>query len=133
MAKTMTRREILKAGMTAASLEAMGLPTATLPALAQSETLDPFTDIHDSINFTVDPKSPTRVLDIRTIDGPFTPKDRFFAVQQFGQPEVDASTYRLRVTGLVNKPVELSLDDIRKRPSGQFAAGFECSGNSPRR
>ena len=133
MTKTMTRREILKAGMTAASLAAMGLPTAALPALAQGETPVPFTDIPDSINFTVDPKSPTRVLDIRTIDGPLTPKDRFFAVQHFGQPEVDASTYRLKVTGLVNKPMELSLDDIRKRRSIQFAAGFECSGNSPRR
>lgn len=133
MIKTMTRREVLKAGLTAASLAAMGLPAAALPALAQGETPVPFTDIPDSINFTVDPKSPSRILDIRTIDGPFTSKDKFFALQHLGQPEVDPSTYRLKVTGLVNKPIELSLDDIRKRPSVQLAAGFECSGNSSRR
>ena len=109
------------------------ISSATLPALAQNETAVPFTDIPDNINFTVDPNSPTRFLDIRTIDGPFTPKDRFFALQHFGQPTVDPATYRLKVTGLVNKPIELSLDEIRKRPSIQIGAGFECSGNGPRR
>jgi len=133
MGATMTRREILKAGLTAASLAAMGLPVVSLPALAQGETMVPFTDIPDSMNFTVDPNSPTRFLDIRTIDSPFTAKDKFFAVQHLGQPDVDLSTHRLKISGLVNKPMELSLDEIRKRPSMQMAVGFECSGNGPRR
>jgi len=129
----MTRRELLKAGLTAASLAAMGLPVASMPALAQGETVVPFTDIPDSMSFVVDPKSPTRFLDIRTIDSFVTPKDKFFAIQHLGQPDVDPATFRLKVTGLVNKPVELSLGDLRKRPSVQMAAGFECSGNSARR
>jgi len=133
MAKVMTRRELLKAGLTAASLAAMGLPSGVLPAFAQGETLVPFTDIPNSIDFTIDPNSITRFLDIRTIDGSLTPKDKFFALQHIGQPQVDLSTYKLKISGLVNKPVELTLDEIRKRPSMQIAAGFECSGNSPRR
>ena len=132
MSTTMTRREMLKAGLTAASLAAMGLPMTALPAMAQSETPVPFTDIPDNVNFTVDPNSITRRLDIRTIDGPFTPRDKFFALQHLGQPKVDPATYKLKVSGLVNKPMELSLDDIKKRSSIQLAAGFECSGNSPR-
>src|SRR5262249_1116954 len=72
-------------------------------------------------------------LDIRTIDGQFTARDKFFATQHLGQPEVDPATFRLKVTGLVNKEMELTLDDIRKRPSVQIPVGFECSGNSSRR
>ena len=70
MLKTMTRREMLKAGLTAASLAAMGLPASSMPALAQGETPVPFTDIPDNLNFSWDGKSPNRILDIRTIDGP---------------------------------------------------------------
>src|SRR5690349_18797167 len=112
----MTRREILKAGLTAASMAAIGVPVATMPALAQGETLVPFTDIPDTMNFNADPNSPTRFLDIRTIDGQLTPKDKFFATQHLGQPEVDPAAYRLKLTGLVNKPIELALADIKKRP-----------------
>jgi DMSO/TMAO reductase YedYZ molybdopterin-dependent catalytic subunit len=82
------------------------------------------------MNFTVDPNAPNRFLDIRTIDGPYTPKDRFFATQHHGQPEVDPATFRLKVDGTVNKTLELTMDEIRKRPSVQIPVGFECSGNS---
>ena len=33
----------------------------------------------------------------------------------------------------MNKPIELTLDELKKRSSVQLPAGFECSGNSPRR
>src|SRR5207302_83883 len=82
-----TRREVLKTGLTAASLAAMGLPEWTLPGLAQGETVVPFTDIPDTVSFTLDPKSGTRVLDIRTVTEPFTAKDQFYCVQHLGQPE----------------------------------------------
>src|SRR5215831_9636417 len=133
MGTTLTRREILKAGLTAASLAAIGLPVSTMPVLAQGETIVPFTDIPDTMNFNADPNAPNRFLDIRTIDGQPTPKDKFFTTQHLGQPEVDPVSYRLKLTGLVNKPMELTLDELRKRPSTQVAVGFECSGNSPRR
>jgi len=45
---------------------------------------------------------------------------------------VDAANYRLQVTGLVDQTAELSIDDIRSRPSVQVPAGYECSGNSAR-
>src|SRR5262245_10469320 len=125
----MNRREMLKAGWTAASLTAMVLPEFVLPAQAQNETPVPFTDIPANVNFTVDPNSPNRFLDIRTIDGQFTPKDRFFAIQHLGQPEVDAGTFRLKVDGTVGKPMDLTLDEIKKRPAVQVPAAFECSGN----
>ena len=126
----MTRREMLQAGLTAATLATLGLPESMMPAVLQGETAVPFTDIPANMNFTVDPNAPNRFLDIRTIDGPYTPKEKFFATQHHGQPEVDPATFRLKVDGTVNKTLELTMDEIRKRPSVQVPVGFECSGNS---
>src|SRR6185295_9134372 len=68
-------------------------------------------------------------LDIRKIDGHVTPKDQFFAVQHFTQPDVDPTAYRLKLTGMVNKPGEITIADLRAMKSAEIAAGYECSGN----
>jgi DMSO/TMAO reductase YedYZ molybdopterin-dependent catalytic subunit len=122
-----TRRELLKGGLSLAGLAALGLPEWALPVLAQGETLVPFTDYPE--NFATNPAPDRRVLDIRTIDGPITPADRFFAIQHYGQPEVDGASYRLKVTGLVKSPLELTVDELRKMGSQEITAGYECSGN----
>ena len=46
----MTRREILRAGLAATSLLAIGVPEWAIPALDQGETLVPFTDIPENFN-----------------------------------------------------------------------------------
>jgi DMSO/TMAO reductase YedYZ molybdopterin-dependent catalytic subunit len=56
--------------------------------------------------------------------------DEFFAVAHYGIPTVDPATFRLRITGLVNKPLALTLDDLKKRPRVEHVVGFECSGNN---
>jgi DMSO/TMAO reductase YedYZ molybdopterin-dependent catalytic subunit len=133
MAKAMNRRAVLKGGFATAGLLAMGLGEWALPALAQNETVVPFTDIPEDMVFPSGPDAEVRVLDIRTIDAPFTATDQFFAIQHYGQPEIDPATYRLKITGLVDTEMELSLDDLRARPSVELPAGYECSGNSGRR
>ena len=121
------RREILKGGLAFAGLSVLGIPEWALPALAQGETLVPFTDIPANANFT--PAPDRRTFDLRKIDGPFTPKDQFFTTQHYGHPEVDPATFRLKVTGLVDRPKSLSLDDLKKMGNAELIAGFECSGN----
>jgi DMSO/TMAO reductase YedYZ molybdopterin-dependent catalytic subunit len=108
------------------------LPDWALPALADDEVDVPFTDLPKGFNPGANPDAPTRVLDIRKIDGPFTPKDQFFALQHFNRPEIDGSAFRLKFTGMVAKPAEFSLDDLRRMHSIEVAAGYECSGNSAR-
>lgn len=44
--------------------------------------------------------------------GPATPADRFFVRNHGPVPEVDPETFRLRVEGLVRRPLELSLADL---------------------
>src|SRR5690606_27092084 len=39
---------------------------------------------------------------------------------------------RLKVTGMVDKPLDLTLANIKARPKMEIDAGFECGGNTPR-
>lgn len=126
MAIDRTRRDVLRGTLAAAGLGMLGIPEWALPALAQGETVVPFTDAPPTFP---PPKGDARQYDVRTIDGPFTPADRFFTTQHYGHPVVEPSTFRLKVTGLVNKPLSLSLDDLRAIGSTELIAGFECSGN----
>ena len=125
-----TRRDVLKGSLAVAGLSVFGIPEWALPALAQSETPVPFTDIPATFNPT--PTATNRLLDIRTIDGPFTPKDQFYTTQHYGHPNIDPTTFRLKLTGLVERSKSLSLEELRQMRSAELIAGFECSGNSPR-
>jgi DMSO/TMAO reductase YedYZ molybdopterin-dependent catalytic subunit len=122
-----SRRTIIKGGLAAASLGALGLPEWALPVLAQGETVVPFTDIPDNVRWETPPDR--RMLDVRTIEGPFTPIDKFATTQHYGHPQVDPATFQLKVSGMVDRPKALSLDDLKKMGATEFVAGFECSGN----
>jgi DMSO/TMAO reductase YedYZ molybdopterin-dependent catalytic subunit len=130
MAKQLTRRHVLRGSLAAAGLGFVGIPEWALPAPAEGEELVPFTDIPET--FTTTPSPIARYLDIRKIDGPFTPTDQFFTVQHYGHPEIDGASFRLKVTGLVDRSMELTLDELRGLGATDLVAGFECSGNSPR-
>ena len=130
MADQLTRRETLKRGLVAAGVLAL-VPEWALPALAQGEADVPFTDIPAKFN-PINPTGANRFLDIRKIDGLITPKDQFFFIQHFNKPEIDPAAYRLKLTGLVDKPIELTLADLKAMKSVDLVTGYECSGNSPR-
>ncbi len=131
MSQQITRRETFRRGWAATSVLALAPGWAT-SALAEDAADVPFTDLPPNFNPGANPNAPTRVLDIRKIDGPYTPKDQFFAVQHMDRPEIDPAAYRLKLTGLVNKPAEFTLADLQAMRSTETAAGYECSGNSPR-
>ena len=122
-----TRRDVLKGGLAMAGLGVVGLPDWAYPALAQDESLVPFTDLPEQIVLRRTPDR--RIIDVRYIDGFFTPIDEFFTTQHYGHPDIDSDAYRLRISGLVDEPLALSLDDLRAMPSRELVFGFECSGN----
>lgn len=122
-----TRREILRGSLAVAGLSVLNIPEWALPVVAQGETVVPFTDIPDNIKWETPPDR--RTLDVRTIDGPFTPKEKFATTQHYGHPDVDPATFKLKVSGLVDRPKGLSLDELKKLGSTDLIAGFECSGN----
>src|SRR5579863_287255 len=112
MSEGMTRRETLRRAFAATSVLAF-LPERAIPALAQDEVDVPFTDLPKNFNPGANPNAPTRVLDIRKIDGMYTPINQFYALQHMNRPDIDPATYKLKLTGLVNKPTELSLADLK--------------------
>src|SRR3954471_384097 len=126
MPEQITRRETLTRGFTAAGLAALAADWG-MRALAQGETVIPFTDLPANINLT--PSADRRTLDIRKIDGPLTPKDQFFTTQHYGHPVVDPAAFALKVSGLVERPKAFSLEELKKMRSTEVVFGFECSGN----
>jgi DMSO/TMAO reductase YedYZ molybdopterin-dependent catalytic subunit len=127
VAKEMTRRDVMKTGLAAAALGYAADFDWILPAMAQGEVMVPFTDSHEKFN--PNPAPDRRLFDTRELKGPFTPKDQFFTTQHYGHPEIDPAAFRLKVSGLVNTTLNLSIDDLRKMGNTELIAGFECSGN----
>jgi len=129
MSSDITRRETL--GLAAAGLLAL-LPEGAIPALAQGEEDVPFTDYPKDYKPGGPPGAANRFLDIRTVNGHITPNDKFFFIQHYNRPEIDGAAYRLKLTGMVNRPVELSFADLKAMKSTEIVNGYECSGNSSR-
>ena len=125
MSNSISRRELLKGGAALACTAATARWAWGFPVLQPGEEVVPWTDVPANFN-------PQRALDTRTLQKStfLTPTDDFYLVQHYGQPTVDLATYRLRVTGLVNNPLELTLDELMRRPRVEQVVGFECGGNS---
>jgi DMSO/TMAO reductase YedYZ molybdopterin-dependent catalytic subunit len=132
MPEATTRRETLKRSFAAAGLLTL-IPDFAVPARAQDETDVPFTDYPANFNPNGNPNAVNRQLDIRKIDGYIIPNDQFFFIQHYNRPEIDAASWRLKLTGMVNKPAELTLAEVKSLgPTIELVNGYECSGNSAR-
>src|SRR5438477_11694225 len=58
-----------------------------------------------------------------------TPVGLHYLLIHFDIPLVDAEMYELCVGGHVRRPLRLTLEDIRSRPSTTVAVTLECAGN----
>lgn len=59
-----------------------------------------------------------------------TPTELFFVRSNGPVPEIDPAAWRLDVGGLVERPLSLSLDDLKTLPRKTITAFLECAGNS---
>ena len=118
MSRAVTRRDVLQ-GLLATSV-AMGIDW---PALAQGEQMIPFTDVPP-------PPATARNKPV-LLESFFTPNETFYNVAHYPlPPAVDPAAYRLRVSGLVERPIELTLADLKKRARLEQVVGFECGGSN---
>jgi DMSO/TMAO reductase YedYZ molybdopterin-dependent catalytic subunit len=60
---------------------------------------------------------------------PITPLGLHYLLIHFDIPVVDPATWRLEISGAVDRPLSLSLDQIRTRPARTLAVTLECAGN----
>jgi sulfite dehydrogenase (cytochrome) subunit A len=68
---------------------------------------------------------------MKYFESAITPNDAFYVRYHIPPPtEVDLSTWRLKVAGHLEKPLELSLDDLQSKfPRSSIVAVNQCSGN----
>jgi sulfane dehydrogenase subunit SoxC len=61
-----------------------------------------------------------------------TPQRDLFVLAHLGIPRVDVAQWRLDIAGLVERPITLSFDDVRRLPARQVETFHQCAG-APRR
>ena len=119
----LNRRSFLASGF--------ALPFSTL-AVAADEEVVPFSDYAPEFSADAQNENPrVKAFDLRKLTSLNTPNDDFYAFHQTRTVQADAAAWRLRIGGLVKQPLELSLDDLRRRAGRrELAVTIECSGNS---
>ena len=118
-----TRREFLATGAAAAaSLAAGGTAFAQAPAQKfHVKALPGEIFIDHGIN------QETR---LETLRGYLTPASHFFVRNHTATPVLDARTWRLRIEGnAVERPFELSFDELLRLPARSVTCFVECAGN----
>ncbi len=68
-------------------------------------------------------------LPLEALRHELTPVGLHYLLIHFDIPAVDAVTWRLKLGGEVERPLELSLDDLKARPARTLAVTLECAGN----
>ena len=126
--RDMARRELMRYGSAALA----GLALLRFPGLAQAFPSRPGEEVLP----WADQPAPNPVPQVvgslprwEQLDSYLTPAGQFFTVAHYGQPAVDAQAWRLEVGGLVDRPLSLTLADLRARPRQEVVFTLECSGN----
>jgi DMSO/TMAO reductase YedYZ molybdopterin-dependent catalytic subunit len=65
-----------------------------------------------------------------SLDSFITSNERFYVRNHYPVPSIDLKTWKLKVEGSVDKPLEFSLDSISKLESRTMTVTLECAGNS---
>jgi DMSO/TMAO reductase YedYZ molybdopterin-dependent catalytic subunit len=128
--REVTRRAVVQGGAAMVGLAALGsLPPRALAApVAAGEVVIPWLDQP----MPVPPPAQGIVahqLVWEELGSQLTPDEKFFTVSHHGMQIIREPDYRLAIDGLVERPLSLSLADIRALPRRELTYTLECSGN----
>ena len=70
-----------------------------------------------------------RGMPLEALRDDITPTGLHYLLTHFDIPAVDAAGFRLRLDGLVGRPLDLTLADLRARPRRTVPVTLECAGN----
>ena len=68
---------------------------------------------------------------LQDLHGIITPNGLHYIRDHGGTPDIDPATHRLLLHGLVDRPLEFTMDDLLRFPSISRIHFLECSGNTP--
>ena len=118
------RARVVAAGGSAAGLPAVAEPLSALePEEAYQQAFEAGMVVHRAHPLNCETSIPA------LIGGAVMPNQRFYVRNHFQIPQLDASSWRLNVGGLVERPLSLSLRDLVKMPSQTQFVTLECAGN----
>jgi DMSO/TMAO reductase YedYZ molybdopterin-dependent catalytic subunit len=69
------------------------------------------------------------LLQWEQLDSWLTPNNKFFTVGHYNKPSIDEKNWTLEVTGLIRRPVIITLAELKARPRQEVIFTLECSGN----
>jgi DMSO/TMAO reductase YedYZ molybdopterin-dependent catalytic subunit len=125
---TLSRRKFLaQSGAALAGLALFDSPWPS-PALAlqADETILPWLD--QPVDNPV-PDVVANQIKWEQVDSWITPNKQFFSIAHYNRPKIDPTTWHLDITGLVKRPISLTLDNIKALPQKDVVFTIECSGN----
>lgn len=123
------------------ALTALGSPLFTSEAFAQSAPAaapaDPLGTVPNSVVMgekdavmKIHSERPlTASASAEFLNDSVTPNKRLFIRNNLLTPEIDAAAHKLKVTGLVEKPLEFTMDELKKLPNVTIQAMLECAGS----
>jgi DMSO/TMAO reductase YedYZ molybdopterin-dependent catalytic subunit/cytochrome c5 len=117
---TFTRRSWLSAAGSGLLIPSWSF--AKTPEEAILEAKDPRMIVHS--------RRPANIeTPVELLDSWITPVERFYIRSHLYTPAVDAAKWRCKIEGLVEKPLELSMDELRAFPPVELPVTLECAGN----
>jgi DMSO/TMAO reductase YedYZ molybdopterin-dependent catalytic subunit len=121
-ARTLTRRDLLKAGTALTVAGFLKLPASVFAAGRDEEGATPLAFL--------DAQPEGKMLKWEGLENWITANENVFAVSHYGVPNVTLENYSLEISGLVSKPRSLTIEELKKRRKKEVIATLECSGNS---
>lgn len=113
---------MLKASLGGIALCAAGLPLRVF-ALPEKQPGE------EAVTFLDTLRAGKNQLNWETLNEWLTPQAQVFNVQHYGIPEFDERNFKLEITGLVAKPLTLTMDELKRLPKKEQFITLECSGN----
>src|SRR3954470_24853121 len=150
---TITRRRLLAGAAVAAGgvvlanlpLDAQGKPAAAAaapvvpPPVAPDEPWKmpgaPTTAVGERSPFFTPKRAPvgeitgTSFTPLQDLAGTITPSDLHFTRIHAGTPTIDPTKHTLLIHGMVDRPLEFTVADLKRYPSMTRMAFIECAGN----
>ena len=118
-----TCARVVTSGGCAAPLPASGAVPALDPEEACQQAIDAGLIVHRGHPLNCETSIPA------LLGGVVMPSARFYVRNHFQNPALDEATFRLKIGGLIDRPLSLSMRDLYNMPSRSSVVTLECAGN----